>query len=180
MPTRETLPLTRAAVEEYAAKYDESITEAGRALESDLAARVAEARQAGSLDRKLFLDLASWRNPRPRKWQESNFAQDIHAATGRAFRAGAASEAIPALTELSGVGLRSATGILHWMCPDHFPALDARGVRSLGLKAPKSWEDIAFYEGFMERVRRIQRDLGVDIRTIDRALWAWDKSHDGK
>ena len=180
MAKRETLPLTRAAVEEYAATYNDCITEADRVLETGLAARVAAAREEGSLDRKLFLDLASWRNPRPRKWQESNFAQDIHAATAQAFRAGSAEEAIPALTALTGVGLRSAVGILHWMHPERFPALDARGVNALGLKVPKNWEDLTFYTKFVKRLLAIQRDLGVDLRTIDRALWAWDKSQGGK
>ena len=65
--------------------------------------------------------------------------------------------------------------MLQWMRPDRFPILDVRVVNALGWPEPKSWEDVEFYSRVSERVRDLSRQCDVDLRTMDRALWAWDK-----
>lgn len=66
--------------------------------------------------------------------------------------------------------------MLHWMRPAEFPILDFRAVEALGWSAPADWEDLAFYEKFTEHIVRQAKRFSVDLRTIDRALWAMDKA----
>lgn len=169
------LPLTRAIIEDYATKYWGCITDKEKELEEGFPLRVSQAHKIGHLDRRLFLDLAGWKSRRPRKWQESNSDDTIKAATSKAFLTEDIDDAILALTALSGIALRSATALLHWMHPHRFPLLDIRAVSALGENAPKNWEDIEYYKIFTRKICGIRNDVDLDLRTIDRALWTWDK-----
>jgi len=68
-----------------------------------------------------------------------------------------------------------AVAMLHWMRPTEFPILDVRVINSLGWQASKNWEDLAYYERFASHIQSHAARLEVDIRTLDRALWAMDK-----
>ena len=64
--------------------------------------------------------------------------------------------------------------MLHWVKPDEFPMLDFRVVRALGLDEPADWEDLDYYDAFADQVLALAKRLKVDLRTLDRALWAMD------
>jgi hypothetical protein len=77
--------------------------------------------------------------------------------------------------QLRGVALRTASAILHWMRPDRYPILDFRVVGALGKPEPSSYEDVDFYLKIAEEVKSLAQRHALDLRTIDRALWAWHK-----
>lgn len=88
-------------------------------------------------------------------------------------------DALAALDTLNGVALRTATAILHWF-RDDTPILDMRVVRALDGKFSKissNWENIELYQEVADLIIRETRRVGVDLRTMDRALWTWDKLH---
>ena len=61
------------------------------------------------------------------------------------------------------------------MRPDVYPILDFRVVGALGKPEPTSYEDINFYLGIAKEIRVLAERHGLDLRTMDRALWAWKK-----
>ncbi|MEA3246747.1 MAG: hypothetical protein U9Q74_11385, partial [Gemmatimonadota bacterium] len=122
-----------------------------------------------------FVRVGRWKSVRQTPNYESNSEERVRTATVAAFKASDDEQAIAALISLKGVALRTATAILQWMRPERFPILDVRVVSALGLEEPSSWDDTAYYAQVADRVRELARQCGVDLRTMDRALWAWDK-----
>jgi len=133
------------------------------------------ARKEGFLTKSLFVRLGRWKSVRQTPSYESNDEATIRDATARAFAATDERNAISALTALRGVALRTATAVLHWMRPDLYPILDVRVVAALGKPQPR-YEDVDFYLEIAKEVRSLAQRHGLDLRTIDRALWAWQKS----
>ena len=150
-----------------------SATEAAeeRRFEQDF----AEARSSGYLSKGLFLRVARWKSPRQTPNHERNSDASIRGATSEALKAIDDSAALSALMRLSGVALRTASAILHWLRPDRFPILDFRVVAALGEPEPKSFESFELYGRIAERVHALARQHQLDLRTIDRALWTWDR-----
>ena len=106
---------------------------------------------------------------------EANDEANIRAATARAFTATDARSALSALMRLRGVALRTASALLHWMLPDRYPILDFRVVGALGKPEPRSYEDVGFYLGIAAEIKLLAQRHGLDLRTMDRALWVWQK-----
>jgi len=160
--------------------YWELITRDEATAECEFERLLSMARDAGALDQELFVRLARWKSPRPTKYYQRNTPEAIRHATSRAFRAHTDAEAIRALTVLDGVAVRTATALLHWMRPSRYPILDYRVVSALGEAEPRDWNDLDYYSRIAHRIRTIAADLDVDLRTLDRALWAWQKRHSGQ
>jgi hypothetical protein len=142
-----------------------------RAFEKELPV----ARKQGFLSKSLFVRLARWKSVRQTPNYEANDEKSIETATARAFVATDERSAILALTQLSGIALRTASAILHWMRPEVYPILDFRVVGALGRAEPRFYEDIGFYLRISNEIRALAQRHGLDLRTIDRALWAWQK-----
>jgi thermostable 8-oxoguanine DNA glycosylase len=132
-------------------------------------------RKKGELDKPMFVQLARWKSTRQTPRYEANSEEQVRTQTRIAFEAKEDDRALASLMELSGVGMRTATALLHWMRPESFPILDFRVVNALGEPQPANWENLAEYGRLAKRLRGLAGDLGVDMRTLDRALWAWDK-----
>ena len=160
--------------EDYWNRISHRDAEAERAFEHDF----QEAGGLGYLPKELFVRVAKWKSVRNTRRYESNPDDKIRAQTTAAFQADDAT-AINALRELDGVALRTASAILHWMRPDEFPILDYRVMAALGEPAPKSYEDVHFYIGIADRVKGLSRKHSLNLRTMDRALWTWDKLRTG-
>lgn len=139
-----------------------------------------EARSHGHLSKDLFISVARWKSVRNTRNYELNTEAEIRTATSAAFQASDDEASINALRELHGVALRTASAILHWMHPDRFPILDYRVMAALGETAPKSYENIRLYTRIADRIRELALHHSLDLRTIDRALWTWDKRRSPK
>ena len=162
-------------IRRLAETYWELITPREAADERQFEHDFREAREQGLLSKQLFVRVGRWKSTRQTPNYDSNPEEAVRVATAEAFRARDDGSAIAALTRLRGVGLRTASAMLRWMRPDQFPILDVRVVGALGWPEPASWEDLEFYSRVSERVRDLARQCDVDLRTMDRALWAWDK-----
>jgi hypothetical protein len=164
------------AIRHWAGRYWELITnrEASeeRAFERDMPFH----RGRAFLTKEIFVRLARWKSPRKTPDYESNTDHEIEQASRRAFSAENDDDAITSMTALRGVALRTATALLHWMSPTLYPILDFRVVGALGLSEPSNWDSVEFYTRVTDPIRAIARKLGVDLRTVDRALWAWNKA----
>ena len=91
--------------------------------------------------------------------------------------------AVKALLELHGVDLPVASAILAAIFPERYTVLDFRALEALG----HARHDVRFYEEYLAFCNRLaesnivkpQSDLPAptSLRTLDRALWEWSRSH---
>jgi endonuclease III len=125
---------------------------------------------------------------------KKNTSETVTQQTQAALEASTNTEAIEALTELSGVGVPVASTILTVAKPSQYAIIDYRAFRGLvGAKSDiidsteyseyaefiehfrryqKSPES---YEYYMNHVREIADTAGLSARQVDMALWAYDK-----
>jgi hypothetical protein len=118
--------------------------------------------------------VCSWKTVRSRPKVAANTEAAVVDATGRALAAVDEETRIAALLELEGVGVPTASTLLYFAFPDDYPILDVRALESLGVK-PRSTYPVSFWLDYLEACRRLARDAGVSIRTLDKALWQHSK-----
>jgi len=93
--------------------------------------------------------------------------------------------AVTALLELQGVDIPVASAILAAIYPERYTVLDFRALEALG----HARHDVHFYEEYLDFCKRLadsnivkpQSNLPAPtpLRTLDRALWEWSRSHTG-
>jgi hypothetical protein len=124
--------------------------------------------------------ICAWKTPRSRPLVAENAAGEIEAATRRALAADATErERVDALTGLHGVGIPSASALLHFASPSDYPILDVRALESLGVKS-RSTYSAAFWERYVMACRALAAEHRVPIRTLDKALWQYSKERSAK
>jgi hypothetical protein len=113
----------------------------------DLAGRYAypkdegPCRRAGSHARKHrqyspdgLRTVCEWKSPRARRWLASNLPSTIRAVTEQALDSQAnEQERLEALIGLRGVGVPTASALLHFAFPTCYPIIDFRALESLGI-----------------------------------------------
>jgi len=156
-------------------RYWQLSSPAERKREEQLARLMVKARRDRVLSKGLFLVVVRWKSRRPTRHYRKNTGADVRAAMRAAFAAASEADAVHALTALHGVGLRTATALLHWMRPNEFPILDFRIVDALGTSEPHLWDSVDFYLIVAVAVRELAARHGLNLRQVDRALWAWQK-----
>lgn len=167
----------RKEILRLADRYWSLITAGERAEEKAFEVELPAWRQRRELPKELFVRIARWKSVRKTPNYLENSDADVLAATRQGFAAAADIAAVAALTRLSGVAVRTASALLQWMAPERYPILDFRVLRALGEPEPSNYDDPHFYARFAERVRALASRLAIDLRTLDRAMWAWDKLH---
>ena len=165
----------REAVLHLAEDYWTAISDAEREEERAFERELPDWRARGYIDKAMFVRLARWKSVRKTPDYLANSEEEVRRASSGALQAGSEAEALAALTRLRGVAARTASALLHWLCPNDYPILDVRVLAALGVPEPPSYENAQFYSEVAGQVRALARSLSVDLRTIDRALWTWDK-----
>jgi hypothetical protein len=79
-----------------------------------------------------------------------------------------------ALLTLQGVGIPTASTLLHFAFPDDYPILDVRALQSLGQKG-RSIYPLSFWISYLAACRALAKEHGVTIRTLDKALWQYSR-----
>jgi hypothetical protein len=100
-------------------------------------------------------------------------------ATSRALAPADEQTRISSLLELAGVGVPTASTLLYFAFPDDYPILDVRALESLGVK-PRSQYPVSFWLDYLDACRGLARRHGVNIRTLDKALWQHSKERSAK
>ena len=139
---------------------------------SEEAGRAAAAR--GWYTREEFLTVCAWKTPRSRPRVAANSAADIRDRTGLALSVEDEAARMGALLELDGVGVPTASTLLHFAQPASYPLLDVRALESLGVRG-RSTYPVAFWLGYLDACRELARLHGVSLRTLDKALWQYSK-----
>jgi hypothetical protein len=91
--------------------------------------------------------------------------------------------AVKALLDLHGIDIALASAVLAAIFPERYTVLDYRTLEALG----HARHDVRFYEEYLAFCKRLaesnivtpQSELPAPtpLRTIDRALWEWSRSH---
>jgi hypothetical protein len=142
-----------------------------------VAAAGKAARARGHYTRPEFLTVCRWKTARSAAKVASNSAAAIRAATRRAFTTEALVEQISHLLALAGVGLPTASVLLHFAFPDRFPILDVRALESLGVSGQPSYT-ASFWADYVTTCRAIAAENEISLRTLDKALWQFSKERD--
>jgi thermostable 8-oxoguanine DNA glycosylase len=83
------------------------------------------------------------------------------------------------LIGLRGIGIPTASVFLHFLWPNEYPIIDIRTVTILNHFDYINWKTIndKNYWIFKERINEIQKNTGLSLRDIDRALFAYHKNN---
>jgi hypothetical protein len=134
----------------------------------------AAARARGRYTRAEFLLVCEWKSARSRPLVAANAPAAIARATGAALAATGDAERIAALLALKGVGVPTASVLLHFAEPGRYPILDVRALESLGVKG-RSTYPVSFWLCYVDACRALSARHGVSLRTLDKALWQHSK-----
>jgi len=142
-----------------------------------IAGPVARARSRGYLSRDEFLEIAEWKSPRPRKHYRANQSAFVEEISRLAFASSTSPRvAIGLLMILEGVNWPTASVLLHFCHTEPYPILDFRALWSLSIPVPKKYT-FELWDEYCAFARRMAREAGVDMRTLDRALWKYSEIH---
>jgi hypothetical protein len=155
-----------ALAERYEYDDDERVRAAGEA-----------ARSRGYYTRDEFLQICAWKTGRSKSKVASNGEQEVERATGAAFEAQDEAERIEALLALNGVGVPTASVLLHFAFPREYPILDVRALESLGQRGRTTYS-VSYWLKYLDACRRLAEDHGVSLRVLDKALWQYSKERD--
>lgn len=158
---------TREQILEYAACYVYDADDV-------LGTRMEAAAQRGHMTREDLIAVArwKWRGGRTRQLCAENTEAEVVEITTASFGATSERLRIGTLLSLRGVQWPMASVILHFTFPDQYPILDVRVMNTVGGSPLYTYEKWVDYVGLC---RRTAAEHGVSMRTLDKALWAFDK-----
>jgi hypothetical protein len=174
-----------AELQELADQYWEKAGEREQRLEK-AAFEAGESIRNGDLTLANLEAIVRWKSERAVHVLIGNSNEKIRRVLAVAANPEAATDtAMRALLELNGVDIPLASAILSAIYPERYTVLDVRALEALG----HARHDVRFYEEYLAFCKRLaesnivkaQSDLPAPtpLRTLDRALWEWTRSHTG-
>src|SRR5690606_39196674 len=133
-----------------------------------------DVQRAGHLTIDQLKQVALWKAPRRAGLVDRNDPAYVRELTGWALSAKTERARIETLTLIDGVRWPTASVILHLFHPDPYPILDFRALWSVALAVPDQYS-FSFWWPYVEYCRSLASRTGVDMRTLDRALWQHSK-----
>jgi hypothetical protein len=165
-----TLRFNLADIEGIAQRYPIPVRE------DDLMGLRAKILQRGCLTKGELQEVAYWKAPRSAGHAGKNSDGYVVEVTQCAFEAGCERTRIEVLTLLDGVSWPTASVILHLFHRAPYPILDFRALWSISLDVPPQYS-FGFWWSYVEFCRKTAEETGVDMRTLDRALWQYSKEN---
>ena len=139
----------------------------------------SSARERGWYTRDEFLTVTDWKTDRQKSRTRRNSAAAIEDATRLALSTIDERLRIGVLTQLQGVQMPVASVLLHLAHRDPYPILDYRAIWSLGVDRQPSYYSFEFWWAYTQTCRALADQVGVDVRTLDRALWQYSRDNQG-
>lgn len=134
------------------------------------------AKEKKYLTKDEFIQICAWKTKRSKSKVAKNSEEFIKEITHISFTTQSDQLRIEILTLLNGVGWPTASTILHFCHPElKFPILDFRAIESLGISKPPNKYDYLFWKGYIDCCRKLSKMSGLDMRTVDKALWQYSK-----
>ncbi len=134
----------------------------------------------GYLTKDELITIVKWKAARVAGQARLNSETDVEEATRDAFAAQDACTAAWRIDSLHGVGIRMASAILTVFDPCRYTVMDQRawaslkrlGLAELGLADWMSLDSERTYQAYVDACTAIAAENQVDLRTLDRCLWA--------
>jgi len=139
----------------------------------------AKAGERGHYTKQEFLAVTKWKTERSKSRCAANTAAAVRDATELALATTDERLRIGVVTLLQGVEMPTASVLLHLAQRDPYPILDYRALWSLGVEEPPVYYSFDFWWAYVEACRSLAKQTGVEMRTLDRALWQYSKEHQG-
>jgi len=128
--------------------------------------------------------IVRWKSERSVQYLIANSNEKIRRVLACVTAPDATTEtAVKSLLDLQGVDLPVASAILAAIYPERYTVLDYRALEALG----HARHDVRFYEEYLAFCKRLAESNIVHpqsglpgstpLRTLDRALWEWSRSH---
>jgi len=116
--------------------------------------------------------IIGWKSARRLALIHDNTDAEISDALQLALKAREPRSAFAVLMGLRGVGTPMASSILTAIDQEKYTIIDYRALAALGV--PNSDTNLEFYlHHYFPECKRLASDVGVNLRTLDRALWSW-------
>jgi hypothetical protein len=164
------LRFNASRIEEIAPRYEYSISE------DELVKFRPEVRAKGSLSKQEVGKIAYWKTPRSSGHVRSNSEDYVQEITAPALNARGERVRIEVLTLLDGVSWPTASVILHFCHSDPYPIIDIRALWSVRLDVPSQY-GFELWWCYTEFCKDLAKKNGVDMWTLDRALWQYSKEN---
>ena len=168
------MEITKDKIEEYAGMYDRHYKGTSGALIEDEMKEWLKSHRY--LDKDKFIKIGLWKSKRPKKHYENNSDLLIREITQFSFETENEEVRIKSLLILHGVSYPVASVLLHFAFPHKYAVMDFRAIWSLGWSQSKSY-DFDYWQKYCGEMRKISVDTGLDMRTIDKALWEYSKQN---
>jgi hypothetical protein len=164
------ISLTHDQILRFADRYDYG-------QDDDISRTMGAAAARGHMTREDLIVVAKWKwkGGRTRQLCGQNSEQDVEEITKVSFSTGSERLRIGALLALRGVQWPMASVILHFAFPTKYPILDVRAMKSVGGSTLYTFEK---WQEYLALCRQCSLEHGVSMRTLDKALWAFDKLGD--
>lgn len=136
----------------------------------------------GKYELEEFFAVCDWKSTRTRPLVQRNLCEHVSEVTHIAFNCSEWLQ-VPILSALSGVGTPTASALLTVWRPNSYTIIDFRVLNALSklshhLLNQESLAGISnSYTTYLSLMRSLSRSLGCDLRSLDKALWTFDKTY---
>ncbi len=130
----------------------------------------------GHLRKRDLTEVARWKSPRSARLVDNNTEEYVEEVTRFAFATACERARIESLTLLDGVLWPTASVILHLFHPAPYPIIDFRALWSVSLDIPTQYS-FEYWWTYVKFCRKLANVSGIDLRTLDRALWQYSKEN---
>ena len=163
--------ITKKSIVKYAGAYEDSYQEKNRRVEREMKAVLCRRKL---LTTEQLKRIGVWKSPRIERHYQNHTEEPVREITGFSFATSSEEARMLCLISLSGVNFPVASAILHFAFPEKYPIMDFRVIRSLGWQQPSKY-DFRFWQRYCKKIATLSRRLCLPIRTVEKALWKYDK-----
>lgn len=162
--------------------YDANRSTHGEIEENAIMDWVSRQPEPKFLNKEYFVRLGRWKTPRYNHTRKANPEKTIIEVTRLAYQMRDDLSKLQTLRRLNGVGVAVASAILYFMEPHRYAIFDyhvrnALNKRHCWNRGEKDYTKQAWLE-YVSITRRLAGRIGVDLRTLEKALLAHDKYGD--
>ncbi len=153
----------------YASKYDAK-------YDTPMCLLVDDVKERGYLKMTDLLTLSIWKTgDRNTHRIEKNRDSVVEEMTKLALAAETEKDRIDYLCCLDGVRLAVASAILHWFHNEDYPIHSKPALKTVGIEKKHCTHRFDDWMRYVSFCRRTAKENGIDMRTLDRALWQYSK-----
>jgi hypothetical protein len=163
--------INNESVIRYARAYDEAYQKWNYRVEMETKSVLCRRKY---LTKEQLKKIGIWKSPRIERHYRKHNEETVREISRFSFATTSEEARILCLISLTGVNFPVASTILHFAFPDKYPIMDFRVIRSLGWQQPSKY-DFRFWQRYCKKIATLSRRLCLPIRTVEKALWKYDK-----